>query len=275
LKQAYYNIKPEEKFSLLVHFLKKYNGISLIFCATREEVDLVSNNLIREGFKAMAIHGGLTQGRRLQVVDMLKSKKINTLVATDVAARGLDVKDVTHVFNYDVPKSPDEYVHRIGRTARAGESGEAITLLVNRDYDNFGRVLSDRSLKIEKGILPQFTPIKFDRGMRQKQGGFGGGHGGGRSGGFGGGRSGGFGGSRGGGHGHGHRVSEGRYNGHIESDGESRSEGSGHQGRNFTNHHGRSDGDRPSDGPRRFDGPRRSDGPRRDNRSDNRRDNRR
>jgi ATP-dependent RNA helicase DeaD len=166
LKQVYYNVKNEEKFSLLMHFLKSYNGVSLVFCATREEVDIVSNNLATQGIKSMAIHGGLTQNKRLQVVELLKNKSITTLVATDVAARGLDIKDVSHVFNYDVPKSAEDYTHRIGRTARAGESGMAITLLVHRDYDNFGNVLRDRTLKIEKGVMPKFEMVRFDRNAR-------------------------------------------------------------------------------------------------------------
>jgi len=163
LKQTYFNVKPEEKFSLLVHLLKKNQGISLIFCATREEVDVVTYNLEKQGIKVMAIHGGLTQNKRLQVVEMLKKEQISVLVATDVAARGLDIKNVTHVYNYDVPKNAEEYTHRIGRTARAGESGEAITLLAYRDYDNFGKVLSDRTLKIQKEVPPQVPTIRFER----------------------------------------------------------------------------------------------------------------
>jgi len=163
LKQSYYNIKPDEKFALLVHLLHKHKGISLVFCATRGEVDTVSYNLEKQNFKVMAIHGGLTQSRRLQVVEMLKKEHIHIMVATDVAARGLDIKNVTNVYNYDVPKSPDEYTHRVGRTARAGESGEAVTLLTHRDYDNFGKVLSDRSLKIEKAELPKLEPVRFER----------------------------------------------------------------------------------------------------------------
>lgn len=166
LKQVYYSVRAEEKFSLLVHFLKSYNGISLIFCATREEVDIVNNNIIRQGIKSMAIHGGLTQNKRLQVVEQLKDKSITTLVATDVAARGLDIKDVTHVYNYDAPKGPEDYTHRIGRTARAGESGLAITLLAYRDYDNFRRIQADRNIRIEKGVVPNFAMIQFDRNAR-------------------------------------------------------------------------------------------------------------
>jgi len=164
LKQVYYNLRPEEKFSLLLFLLKKDQGISLVFCATRQEVDVVTRNLMREGIHAMAIHGGLTQSKRLQVVEMLKKEHIQVLVATDVAARGLDIRNITYVFNYDVPKNSEEYTHRIGRTARAGEKGEAITLLTQKDYDNFSNVLRDRTLKVAKGETPKFPLIKFERG---------------------------------------------------------------------------------------------------------------
>ncbi|MEK6837219.1 MAG: DEAD/DEAH box helicase, partial [Nanoarchaeota archaeon] len=142
LKQVYYDVKAYDKFSLLVHLLRKStSGLALVFCATRREVDVVTRNLKMQGIKAMAIHGGLTQNRRLYALDSLKRGHINVLVATDVAARGLDIKDVSHVYNYDVPKSSEEYVHRIGRTARAGMEGDAVTLLTERDYENFNSVL--------------------------------------------------------------------------------------------------------------------------------------
>ncbi|MCK4809130.1 MAG: DEAD/DEAH box helicase, partial [Candidatus Aenigmarchaeota archaeon] len=128
------------------------------------------------GIKVMAIHGGLTQNKRIHALESLKNEKIDVLVATDVAARGLDIKNVTHVYNYDVPKTSEEYIHRIGRTARAGENGDAVTLLCDRDYDNFRRVLSDKSLKVEKLDLPQFEKIRFDRGLgKPRTSGFGGG----------------------------------------------------------------------------------------------------
>src|SRR3989344_472278 len=101
LKQVYYDVKAYDKFSLLVHLLKKSTtGLALIFCATRREVDVVAKNLKMQGIKAMAIHGGLTQNRRLHALDSLRMGHINVLVATDVAARGLDIKDVSHVYNY-------------------------------------------------------------------------------------------------------------------------------------------------------------------------------
>jgi ATP-dependent RNA helicase DeaD len=112
----------------------------------------------------MAIHGGLTQNKREVALDALRDGKINVLVGTDVAARGLDIKNVSHVYNYDVPKTSEEYVHRIGRTARAGEEGDAVTLLTERDHDNFSRVLSDRSLEINKEALPEFEKVPFSRG---------------------------------------------------------------------------------------------------------------
>ena len=87
-------------------------------------------------------------------------------VATDVAARGLDIKNVSHIYNYDVPKTADEYVHRIGRTARAGAEGDAITLLSDHDFDNFNHVLSDRSLTIKKEELPSFEKVAFQKQER-------------------------------------------------------------------------------------------------------------
>ncbi|MBI2144865.1 DEAD/DEAH box helicase [Candidatus Woesearchaeota archaeon] len=167
LKQVYYDVKSYDKFSLLVHLLKKATpGLALIFCATRREVDTLNKNLKMQGLNVMAIHGGLTQSRRLHALDSLKRGHISVLVATDVAARGLDIRDVSHVYNYDVPKTSEEYVHRIGRTARAGEAGDAVTLLAERDYENFNSVLRDRSLDIRKADLPQFEKMQFVREVR-------------------------------------------------------------------------------------------------------------
>ena len=168
LRQAYYNIRSNEKFSLLVHLLKQdTNNVSLVFCGTRREADVVTKNLKNNGIKAMSIHGGLTQSKRLNALEMFKKEKVTVLVATDVAARGLDIRNVTHVYNYDVPKSSEDYIHRIGRTARAGEDGDAITLLSDRDYENFDRVLSDRSIQILKLDVPQTEKAKFVRGVEE------------------------------------------------------------------------------------------------------------
>src|SRR3989338_1873359 len=116
MKQVYYDIQPQEKFSLLTHLLRNdTSGLALVFCATRRETNNVSRNLKFQKINALSIHGGLTQNKRLYALNALKNNHINVLVATDVAARGLDIKNVSHVYNYDVPKTPEEYIHRIGR----------------------------------------------------------------------------------------------------------------------------------------------------------------
>jgi len=165
LKQIYYDIyEQNQKFSLLVHLLNRNtDGLSIVFCGTRRESDAVSKNLARQGIRVSAIHGGMRQQKRSSSLDALKTQKTKVLVATDVAARGLDIKNVTHIYNYDVPKTPTEYVHRIGRTARAGANGAAITLLTERDHDNFRRVQSNDDLRIERADIPDFRKVPFMR----------------------------------------------------------------------------------------------------------------
>ncbi len=186
LRQTYYDIEMRDKFSLLAHLLKNdTSGLALVFCATRDEVDIVAYNLSKLGVAARAIHGGLSQNQRLRALDALRDARIDVLVATDVAARGLDIKNVTHVYNYDAPKTSEDYTHRIGRTARAGAAGLAITLLTQRDYDNFRRILSDNSINIEQAQVPAFERVEFNRRIEQ-DGYFRGGPRDARSGGFGG-----------------------------------------------------------------------------------------
>jgi superfamily II DNA/RNA helicase len=107
----------------------------------------------------LPVHGDLSQGKRQFAVGSFKKQKIDVLVATDVAARGLDIKDVTHVYNYDVPRTPEEYTHRIGRTARAGKKGDAVTLLSERDYKNFDKILKQGKMQIFQENLPPFERI--------------------------------------------------------------------------------------------------------------------
>jgi len=163
LHQIFFDIHDKkDKFSLLVHLLKhKTSDLAIVFCATRKESDLVAKNLKKQGIVASAIHGGMTQKQRTISLDKLKKEKTDVLVATDVAARGLDIKNVSHIYNYDVPKTPTEYIHRIGRTARAGEKGVAITLLTRPDHDNFRRVQSDDELKINRTEIPEFKKVPF------------------------------------------------------------------------------------------------------------------
>lgn len=165
--QHYYDVEKEDKFSLLVHTLnKELGGLAIVFCGARHIVDAVNKNLNKQGIKSQALHGGMTQSRRKQVIDAFHSQQLDVLVASDVAARGLDIKNVTLIINYNIPKTSQEYVHRIGRTARAGEEGKVISLLSWDDYGNFRRVLEDRYLLIHKMETPHFEHIEFIKQQR-------------------------------------------------------------------------------------------------------------
>ena len=162
LKQAYYDVPDSLKFSLLVHLLKKeHAGLIMVFCNTQRNTDFVVQNLKNLGIDAAAIHGGLSQDKRNKTMDLFHSKDLNVLVCTDVAARGLDIKGVSHVYNYDVPNELNNYVHRIGRTARAGADGIAITILASRDYDQFGRLLKTLGVNVEKIELPDVNRVNI------------------------------------------------------------------------------------------------------------------
>jgi len=161
LKQVFYDIRREAKFSLLVHLLKqKTPGPAIVFCGTKREVDRIAHNLKKLGLFVMPVHGDLAQTKRQHAVTSFKNAKIDVLVATDVAARGLDIKDVTHVYNYDVPRTAEEYTHRIGRTARAGKKGDAVTLLCARDYENFEKILRHSRFEINQEHVPEFEIIE-------------------------------------------------------------------------------------------------------------------
>ncbi len=160
LKQIYYDVESHMKFSLLVHLLNKTkNNLEMVFCSTRRNVDIVANNLKKAGINSKAIHGGLSQNKRLRTLDEFHNKEINVLVCTDVAARGLDIKGVKSIYNYDLPSEAKDYIHRIGRTARAGNEGKAINILSSRDYENFGNIIKDKDLNITQEELPVFQTI--------------------------------------------------------------------------------------------------------------------
>ncbi|HII15498.1 MAG TPA: DEAD/DEAH box helicase [Nanoarchaeota archaeon] len=160
LAQVYYEVPDNMKFSLLVHLLKnEKGGLAMVFCNTQKTTDFVSNNLRKSGFEALAIHGAFSQAKRTSTMEKFHAQKFDVLVCTDVASRGLDIKGVTHVYNYDIPKESNQYIHRIGRTARAGEMGKAINILSDRDHDNFSRVLRDNDVKVKKELLPQVEKV--------------------------------------------------------------------------------------------------------------------
>jgi ATP-dependent RNA helicase DeaD len=162
LTQIYYNVADNMKFSLLVHLLNnERSGLVMVFCNSRKNVDFVAKNLNLNGIDSMPIHGGYSQQKRSAVMDKFHGEKVYVLVCTDVAARGLDIKGVSHVYNYDIPKDSKQYIHRVGRTARAGEEGKAINILASRDYDNFTHVLEDHDIIVTKEDVPQFERAKM------------------------------------------------------------------------------------------------------------------
>jgi len=175
LEQFFYDVPSNQKFSLLVHLLKQENSkLVMIFCNTKRNADLISNNLKKQEFDAMALHGDLNQAKRSRVLESFHRSEKFILVCTDVAARGLDIKGVSHVYNYEFPKTKDEYTHRIGRTARAGKDGKAITILSERDYENFRRVTRYDSLNIKNVPLPRFETVFVQMNDRNERHGHGG-----------------------------------------------------------------------------------------------------
>jgi ATP-dependent RNA helicase DeaD len=164
LRQFYYDVEPRQKFSMLVHLLKDERPeLAIVFCNSKRETDAVSRNLQRYGIDAVALHGDLSQARRERAIGMFHAGEARVLVATDVAARGLDIKNVSHVFNYDTPEDTEEFANRIGRTARMGEVGKAISLISERDREAFSRVLAAFSYNVQRLELPDFRPLPFDR----------------------------------------------------------------------------------------------------------------
>ena len=161
LKQVYYDLQKNMKLSLLVHLIKnEKSGLVMVFCNTRRNVDFVVKNLMINKIEAVAIHGGHAQNKRNKTLEMFHNAKMDVLVCTDVAARGLHISNVSHVYNFDIPKDPTDYIHRIGRTARAGEEGKVVNFLCRTEYDNFARVQRLGTFKIERQQIPAMEEIK-------------------------------------------------------------------------------------------------------------------
>jgi superfamily II DNA/RNA helicase len=128
--------EPHDKRDTLRRLIRSADGMknAIIFCNRKREVATLHRSLQRHGFSAVALHGDMDQSARMAALDQFRKNEVTLLVASDVAARGLDIPDVSHVFNFDVPHHPDDYVHRIGRTGRAGRSGAAITIVAPADH---------------------------------------------------------------------------------------------------------------------------------------------
>ena len=162
IKQTFYEVREEDKVHALSRILDvEEPQLAIVFCHTKRKVDEVSMQLSQLGYNAGAIHGDYTQARRDDVMNKFKRGMLDILVATDVAARGLDIKNVTHVINYGIPQHPDSYVHRIGRTGRAGKSGIAITLVTPREYKHLRLIEKTARTIINRKKLP--SPLDVAR----------------------------------------------------------------------------------------------------------------
>ena len=152
-EQRLYVVKPEEKSALLLTLLARDEATALIFAASKERADKVHKALERAGYKCGVLHADRTQHQRNQAMQAFRDGTYRCLVATDIAARGLDIEDVGHVINYDLPHAPEDYVHRIGRTARASASGVASTFVTAKD-----RLMTERIEQIMRANIPR-TPV--------------------------------------------------------------------------------------------------------------------
>ena len=138
----------------------------ILFCRTRGEVDRLSNSLGARGFNAKGLHGDMEQAQRNEVMNGFRKSQIDILVATDVAARGLDVLDVTHVFNYHMPFDTKSYIHRIGRTGRASNKGTAITFVTPMEFNQLHRIQRQSGAKIDFTLIPSRKELRKNRMLR-------------------------------------------------------------------------------------------------------------
>ena len=154
IDQFFVKAQEREKFDVLTRILNvQQPDLAIVFGRTKRRVDEVAHALTIRGYTAEGIHGDLTQAKRMSVLRQFKEGKIDILVATDVAARGLDISGVTHVYNFDIPQDPESYVHRVGRTGRAGKSGVAVTFVTPREM-GYLRIVEDTTKKRMTPLVP-------------------------------------------------------------------------------------------------------------------------
>ncbi len=158
--QIYFEVSVADRFDALCRIIdmeEKFYG--LVFCRTKVDTDSVGNHLIERGYDADSLHGDMSQSQREKILNKFKKKLLNILVATDVAARGIDVQDLTHVINYALPQDPESYVHRIGRTGRAGKEGIAVTFITPSEYRKLQFIKRGAKTDIRKAMLPKVEDV--------------------------------------------------------------------------------------------------------------------
>jgi len=167
--QIYFEVRDSDRFEALCRVIDtepEFYGI--VFCRTKAETDTVADKLIDRGYDAEAIHGDVTQNQRELTLKKFKMRKIVILVATDVAARGIDVNDLTHVVNYNLPQDPEAYVHRIGRTGRAGKQGTAISIISSSEVRDLMFIQRIAKSKIRKENVPAIEDVIETKKMKLK-----------------------------------------------------------------------------------------------------------
>jgi ATP-dependent RNA helicase DeaD len=164
VRQIAYLVRRDQKPAALDRILDMESPASaIVFCRTRLEVDTLADTLNAHGYRAEALHGGMEQRQRDAVMNRVRAGKTDLLIATDDAARGLDIEQITHIVNYDVPPAPESYVHRIGRTGRAGREGTAITLAEPREHRQLRAIELFTRQKIEIGTVPTIADLRARR----------------------------------------------------------------------------------------------------------------
>ncbi|MDQ0158289.1 ATP-dependent RNA helicase DeaD [Alkalibacillus salilacus] len=160
IDQYYYDVKENQKFDVLCRSLDiESPELAIVFGRTKKRVDELVEGLMKRGYSAEGIHGDIQQAKREKVIRRFKEQATDILVATDVAARGLDISGVTHVYNFDLPQDPESYVHRIGRTGRAGEKGNAYTFVTPREMDHLKSIEKLTKRQIDKKPIPSYEAV--------------------------------------------------------------------------------------------------------------------
>lgn len=164
IEQQYFEVVERDKIELLTRLLNLHNvNLALVFCNTKSNVDKVVEILKTKGYFSDAIHGDMNQAQREKVMRGFRNGSVKILVATDVAGRGIDVKNIEAVFNYDLPRDDEDYIHRIGRTGRAGSSGIAFTFVSKKQVQNLRRIERANGIQIHKKDIPSFEEIETAR----------------------------------------------------------------------------------------------------------------
>ena len=163
-EQLFFQTGENDKFEALCDLLDHEKvGLGLIFCRTKKATSLIGAKLKSHGFDAHILHGGLSQSERTRTMDRFRERNMQLLVATDVAARGIDVSNVTHVINYELPRDPEVYVHRIGRTGRIGSKGRALSLVSSGEFYDLHAIQDQLKIEIPEGILPDRAEVEAER----------------------------------------------------------------------------------------------------------------